>query len=291
MRAALVAIFVFAGLLALGHYVAAPFFCRGGIAVPGLDARLFCGADFHLSRAGSVLLYFMSIAVAVVFGTIVALASGGKGAAAKAGAESGRKEAAKPHETFEEIVAAEQKKEAKAAVAAPAAAEAENKSSGKAAKEIKSAIGETKPAVTPAAAKPETEKASPAKPAATPGDPLTAAIGDAITAGLAAKKGGAVKGFEGTNEELLERFRELKKQEGVNAVAQAQRLLDESTLSALNKGTDPKVHLSQIAHLVLAEDPDLKSGVVRGVVVHIAARLKELGVVNQKLPGAAKGAA
>jgi hypothetical protein len=274
MRAALVAIFVFAGLLALGHYVAAPFFCRGDTVILGLNPRALCGPDDHLSRAGSVLLYFSSVAVAVFVGAILAFVSGGKAAQKN----ENKQEEAKPVETFEEVVAAAAKKVTPAATSAPATA----KKPDKATDEIKSALG---------------EKAAPEKqPQPTPikadSDPLTAAIGEAITAGLAAKKGGAAKGFDGTNQELLERFRELKKQEGVNAIAQAQRLLDESTLSALAKGGDPKQHLSQIAHLVLAEDPDLKSGVVRGVVVHIAARLKELGVAKQSLPGtAAKGAA
>jgi hypothetical protein len=98
---------------------------------------------------------------------------------------------------------------------------------------------------------------------------------------LAANTGGARRPFEGTVEELVERFRQLRRIDGVNSVAQAQRLLDESTLGALSKGVDPKQHLSDVAHLVLIEDPDLKSSVVRGVVVHIAARLKELGVTQR----------
>lgn len=254
MRAALVAIVCFAGLLALGHYVAAPFFCRGDFSVPTLDARLLCGADFHLSRSGSVLLYFTSVSVAFFFGVMASFLPEKK--------QPETKQEAKPIETFEQVVASSEKKDAPAK------------------------SPETKPAETKTAdaKKNETAAAAGKQPEPKP------AIGDAIMAGLAAKKGGAVKGFEGTKEELLERFRELKKQEGVNSVAQAQRLLDESTLSALQKGTDPKTHLSEIAHLVLAEDPDLKSGVVRGVVVHIAARLKELGVAN-KLPNPAKPAA
>ncbi len=102
-----------------------------------------------------------------------------------------------------------------------------------------------------------------------------------LSAGLSANPSGARKPFEGTVEELVERFRQLRLIDGTNSVAQAQRLLDESTLGALAKGIDPKQHLSDVAHLVLAEDPDLKSSVVRGVVVHIASRLKELGVAQR----------
>jgi hypothetical protein len=122
---------------------------------------------------------------------------------------------------------------------------------------------------------------SPEEPAVEPQDPKTLATAEAISAGLAANTGGARKPFEGTIEELVERFRQLRRIDGVNSVAQAQRLLDESTLGALSKGVDPKQHLSDVAHLVLIEDPDLKSSVVRGVVVHIAARLKELGVTQR----------
>jgi hypothetical protein len=93
------------------------------------------------------------------------------------------------------------------------------------------------------------------------------------------------KPFDGTNEELIARFKDLAKEGGVEAIAAAQRNLDESTLAALGGGVDPKQHLSQIAHLLLIEDPDLKSEVTRGVIVHIAARLKELGVVTNLAPG------
>lgn len=144
--------------------------------------------------------------------------------------------------------------------------------------------------VVPGAKANEVKKAEPALTPPPPPPPPAVATADAITVGLAAAKNGIRGTFDGTNEELLERFRELKKQEGVNSIAQAQRLLDESTMAALSKGIDPKQHLSDVAHLVLTEDPDLQSGVVRGVVVHIAARLKELGVAN-KLPTQAKGAA
>jgi hypothetical protein len=118
-------------------------------------------------------------------------------------------------------------------------------------------------------------------PAAEAQDAKTLATAEAITAGLAANTGGARRPFEGTIEELVERFRQLRRIDGVNSVAQAQRLLDESTLGALSRGIDPKQHLSDVAHHVLIEDPDLKSSVVRGVVVHIAARLKELGVTQR----------
>jgi hypothetical protein len=94
------------------------------------------------------------------------------------------------------------------------------------------------------------------------------------------------KAFDGTNEELIARFKELAREGGVEAIAAAQRNLDESTLAALGGGVDPKQHLSQIAHLLLIEDPDLKSEVTRGVIVHIAARLKELGVVTDLQPKA-----
>lgn len=327
MRAALVAIFVFAALLSAGHYVGAPFYCRGGIAIPTLDAKSLCGADMHLNRAGSVLLYFSSVAVAVFFGVVASLFGGGR-------AKTAEKPEAKHAETFEEILA---RKEAVATQSAsPSAPNAiQSSSASEAAKgndvpaptPVVAKISETKISDTktsdaeaavaaailsatgakaepkPDAAKenaPAAASAGTMKPAAEPDKksdkPVTdsapaVSAAEAITIGLAAAKNGSRGTFDGTNEELLERFRELKKQEGVNAIAQAQRLLDESTLSALSKGIDPKQHLSQIAHLVLAEDPDLKSGVVRGVVVHIAARLKELGVAKQNIPGAAKGAA
>lgn len=284
MRAGIVAIVFFAGLLALGHYVAAPMFCRGALPIPTLDPRALCGADLHFNRSGSVLLYFASIAGAMFFGIVAALIPARGKTQPKEAKEKGE---ANHAETFEQIIAQEEKKQ-------PAAA---------------TVSSDVKPESTPAAAKPaiETEskkepekKPEPEKKADTPSaspataeaaNPSTVATAEAITVGLAVTKHAARGGFDGTNEELLERFRELKKQEGVNSIAQAQRLLDESTMSALSKGVDPKAHLSQVAHLVLAEDPDLKSAVVRGVVVHVAARLKELGVAKANLPGAAKGAA
>lgn len=137
--------------------------------------------------------------------------------------------------------------------------------------------------VAPATAPAET----PPEPANAPAEaeavyaPDTLATAEAISAGLSSNQSGARKPFEGTVEELVERFRQLRLIDGTNSVAQAQRLLDESTLGALAKGVDPKQHLSDVAHLVLAEDPDLKSSVVRGVVVHIASRLKELGVAQR----------
>jgi hypothetical protein len=326
MRAGLVGIVFFAAVLALGHYVAAPFFCRGGISIPSLDPRALCGADLHLNRAGSVLLYFSAISIAFFFGLIAGMLPSRKKA------QDGKTDA-KPAETFEQIIASEEKKKeapAQSSVAEPNAASASaaqpSATEPSTAKPDSTEPSAAKPSVTPvahpsalavqSASVPEpvptpidssasssaaenavaaallsgkTEsiaaKAEPAPaPAAATMDASTTA--DNIAAGLAAKKNGAAKTFDGTKEELLERFRELKKQEGVNSIAQAQRLLDESTLGALARGADPKQHLSDVAHLVLAEDPDLKSGVVRGVVVHIAARLKELGVAKS-LPGAA----
>jgi type IV secretory pathway VirB10-like protein len=279
MRAGIVAVFVFAAVLAVGHYVAAPFFCRGGIAIPTLDPRALCSVDFHLSRSGSVLLYFMAIGIAFFFGLIAAMLTG------RTKAPEGKAEA-KPVETFEQIVAAEEKKAEPAPTpqpaAAPAATPVVEAKSAAAPEEKKQDESAAAPAQKPEAATNEPEKID---------EPVMNAVSEAITVGLAANKNGQRKIFDGTNEELLERFRELKKQEGVNSIAQAQRLLDESTMSALAKGIDPKQHLSQIAHLVLTEDPDLKSGVVRGVVVHVAARLKELGVAKQSMPDATKGAA
>lgn len=286
MRAGVVAIFFFAALLALGHYVAAPMFCRGTLAVPTLEPRALCGADMHLNRSGSVLLYFAAIAGALFFGIVAALLPlrGKSAAAAKPDANAA--------ETFEQIVAAEEKKLRSAAAPSPAAAAASDTPKPEDAK----AAATEKPAADADAGKVPEPAANPeasAAPAAgeSQASPVTIAAAEAITVGLAVAKNGSRGAFDGTNEELMERFRELKKQEGVNAIAQAQRLLDESTMSALSKGIDPKAHLSQVAHLVLTEDPDLKSGVVRGVVVHIAARLKELGVAKPNLPGATKGAA
>lgn len=275
MRAGIVAIFFFAALLALGHYVAAPFFCRGGIVIPTLDPRALCGADLHLNRSGSMLLYFAAIAAALVLGVIAGVIP----ARAKKTAEA--KPEAKHAETFEQIVAVEEKKLQQpdaAPVAHPSAAAPSSPAAEPKPVSVVEASNDDKPV--------QVQK----KPEAPAAEPATVAAAEAITVGLAVTKNAARGGFDGTNQELVERFRELRKQEGVNSIAQAQRLLDESTLNALGKGIDPKQHLSDIAHLVLSEDPDLKSGVVRGVVVHIAARLKELGVV-QKIPSPAKPAA
>lgn len=334
MRAGIVAIFFFAALLAVGHYIGAPFFCRGGISIPTLDPRALCGADMHLNQSGSVLFYFVSIVAALIFGAVAGMLPG-KG---KKAAEEPKKEdsQAKAAETFEQIVAAEEKKaeekkaeEKKAeekkseptqpVVAHPSALAVQSASTASstegtpaASEPAAAAAAETPPAETPgpprdvaAAAQAAIVDAIFAKPAPAPTptpppapvpvqptapNPETAAKAEAITVGLAATKSAHSGPFDGTNQELVERFRELRKNENVNSIAQAQRLLDESTLSALGRGIDPKQHLSDVAHLVLTEDPDLKSGVVRGVVVHIAARLKELGVV-QKIPSPAKPAA
>lgn len=290
MRAGIVAIFFFAALLALGHYVAAPFFCRGELLIPTLDARALCGADMHLNRSGSVLLYFASIAGALFFGIVAGLLPGRSKKAPQ------EKTDTNPAATFEQIIAEEEKKQQSAPSVAvqPTVPSAQDAPATPA---TTTATGATAAETTPSAEKPapEQKKEPEKKPEATvtapaQANPATAATAEAITVGLAVTKNASRGSFDGTNAELLERFRELKKQEGVNSIAQAQRLLDESTLSALAKGIDPKQHLSDVAHLVLTEDPDLKSGVVRGVVVHIAARLKELGVAN-KLPNPAKGAA
>lgn len=346
MRAGIVAIFFFVALLALGHYVAAPFFCKGGLALPTLDPRAYCGADLHLNRSGSMLLYFGSIAIAFVFGALAGLTVR---RAPQAQAKVDDKSAAKP-DAFEQILIAEEKKEEKKQEASKEKSEGEKKEAKAEEKPeekkepaatppvvahpsaLPAQASETKPAEqkaaepkaaeapAPAAApvataepvantidaaaaaeaaiaaaifgspddakKPATPEAPKQEPAV---EPSTLAKAEAITVGLAVAKSAARGPFDGTNAELLELFRDLKKQEGVNSIAQAQRLLDESTLAALGKGIDPKQHLSEIAHLVLAEDPDLKSGVVRGVVVHIAARLKELGVAQ--FPAPTKGAA
>lgn len=401
MRAGLVGIFFFAALLGLGHYVGAPMFCRGSFSIPTLDAAKLCGADLHLNRQGSQLLYFASVAAAMFFGILSSLLPGGRKQ------ESKKNEAAKL-ETFEEIVAAQEGKPAAApeasaaAVVVPAAAvaavaatvaaettdtsakdkdatdkdakdkdakpettEASDAASAPVASPVSTANAESAaeaavaaailsatglgPDLKPVDAKPDGDKAADApanteaksaetsapekapesekvielaaaKPevvfeAAEPVKaeepepekilesaiaeisepepevhPETLAAAEAISASLAAHQSGARRLFEGTNEELVERFRELRRIEGVNSIAQAQRLLDESTLGAQARGIDPKQHLSDVAHLVLAEDPDLKSGVVRGVVVHIAARLKELGVA-QSIPSQTDSAA
>lgn len=332
MRAGIVAIIFFAAVLALGHYVAAPMFCRGGLAIPSLDPRALCGADFHLNRQGSVLLYFAAIAIAMFFGLIVAMFSRPRPEqakekdAAKEEKKDEKKKEEKPGEPFEQLVVATEKAEAEkkepapvpvahpSAAAAPSPAPAPMTEAAVSPATEPTAVAEPTPtpivqvpqasasqsaeaaitaALFPSEVKPEAAS-QPAPPAEAKPEIISSAeaisAAEAITAGLAAKKSGANKPFDGTNEELLERFRELKKLEGVNSIAQAQKLLDESTLAALSKGIDPKQHLSQVAHLVLAEDPDLKSGVVRGVVVHVAARLKELGVVNQKFIPPAKSA-
>lgn len=350
MRAGIVAIIFFVAVLALGHYVAAPMFCRGALAIPSLDARALCGADFHLNRQGSVLLYFAAIVVAMFFGLIAAMFS--RPRAAKAETKAAKKEDEKkqekeeakkedkPSETLEKLVVATEKAEAEKAaaekkepspvpVAHPSAAAAHvaatpaepaavTPPAATAAPEPQ-ATAAPEPAPTPivpapqsasqsaeaainAALFPAAEPSPEAKPEAvsqsapsTEPKPEIVSTAEAVSAaeaitGMTAKKNAPNRPFDGTNEELMERFRELKKQEGVTSIAQAQKLLDESTLAALSKGIDPKQHLSQVAHLVLADDPDLKSGVVRGVVVHVAARLKELGVVNQKFIPPAKSA-
>ncbi len=290
MRAGLVGIFCFLALLALGHYVAAPFFCRGGFAIPGLDSRALCGADLHLNRSGSMLLYFGSIAISFMFGAIAGALPG----KSKAEPQQEAKAAGNAAETFEQILAAEEKKQASASPAGsgspatPAGASAEKSKTAPAAAQAVTASAKKEPAQPEAKTKEaEPKKSGEAKKPDTV--PAAVAAADAAAGGLSAAKNGIRGTFEGSNQELIAHFRELKKQEGVNSIAQAQRLLDESTAAALAKGVDPKQHLSEIAHLVLAEDPDLQSGVVRGVVVHIAARLKELGVANKLAP--AKGAA
>jgi hypothetical protein len=304
MRAGIVAIFFFTALLALGHYVAAPFFCRGGLAIPTFDPRALCGADMHLNRSGSVLLYFASIAAALFFGIVAALLPGRKKSAPD---EPKEKTETNPAAPFEQLIASEEKKaEEKPGVtpaAPPSALETQAEPAASAvtpsAPEPQIGPSEATAAAAQAAIKAAIFSPSPSKPApaVVPAtaekapDPATLAKAEAITVGLAVKKSAVHGAFDGTNDELMERFRELKKQEGVNSIAQAQRLLDESTMSALSKGVDPKAHLSQVAHLVLTEDPDLKSAVVRGVVVHVAARLKELGVAKPSITGPAKGAA
>jgi hypothetical protein len=303
MRAGIVAIFFFTALLALGHYVAAPFFCRGGLTIPTLDPRALCGADMHLNRSGSVLLYFASIAAALFFGIAAAMLRSRNKSAPK---DPKEKTETNPAAAFEQIIASEEKKaEEKPAVtpaAHPSALPAQTEPAAPvAAPAPEPQIGPSQAAAAAAQSAIEAAIFSPLPPKPTPPagpatqerapDPATTAKAEAITVGLAVKKSAAHGAFDGTNDELMERFRELKKQEGVNSIAQAQRLLDESTMSALSKGVDPKSHLSQVAHLVLTEDPDLKSAVVRGVVVHVAARLKELGVAKPNIPGPAKGAA
>jgi hypothetical protein len=306
MRAGIVAIFFFTALLALGHYVAAPFFCRGGLAIPTFDPRALCGADMHLNRSGSVLLYFASIAAALFFGIVAALIPGRSKTPPK---EQKEKAETNPVAPFEQIIASEEKKaEEKPGVtpaAHPSALETQAEAAASAvtppapAPEPQIGPSEATAAAAQAAIKaaifsPPPPKPAPAVVPATAEkapDPATLAKAEAITVGLAVKKSAVHGAFDGTNDELMERFRELKKQEGVNSIAQAQRLLDESTMSALSKGVDPKAHLSQVAHLVLTEDPDLKSAVVRGVVVHVAARLKELGVAKPNIAGPTKGAA
>jgi hypothetical protein len=306
MRAGIVAIFFFTALLALGHYVAAPFFCRGGLAIPTFEPRALCGADMHLNRSGSVLLYFASIAAALFFGIVAALIPSRSKTPPN---EPKEKTETNPAAPFEQIIASEEKKAEEKPGVTPAAPPSALETQAEAAA---SAVTPPAPAPEPqigpseatAAAAQAAIKAaifSPPPPKPTPAvipataekapDPATLAKAEAITVGLAVKKSAVHGAFDGTNDELMERFRELKKQEGVNSIAQAQRLLDESTMSALSKGVDPKAHLSQVAHLVLTEDPDLKSAVVRGVVVHVAARLKELGVAKPSITGPAKGAA
>jgi len=411
MRAGLVGIFFFAAVLALGHYFAAPMFCRGALSLPSLDPVQLC-TDGALNRQGSMLLYFFAVAAAMFFGILAALIPGRR--------RPENKGPEKP-ETFEEIIAAQEKTAAPAAVtvAVPAVAtaaavalsteslaasvpsavvaeakadepqpkpidpeNAESKAeaavtdavltaaSGESDQATKSASetdskseaeskeekspdekAEEKPAAevpestataeakTPpekeataaeeqepeaqaaslddvraafesfdrdiaalvepmakvenkpdavVAAPPAAPEAVVAPPAANAEpdapaefEPETLAAAEAISAGLSSNQSGIRKPFEGTVEELVERFRQLRMADGTNSVAQAQKLLDESTLGALAKGIDPKQHLSDVAHQVLAEDPDLKSSVVRGVVVHIASRLKELGVAQR----------
>ncbi|HRF09862.1 MAG TPA: hypothetical protein PL193_14625 [Xanthobacteraceae bacterium] len=412
MRAGLVGIFFFAAVLALGHYFAAPMFCRGALSLPTLDPVQLC-TDGALNRQGSMLLYFFAVAAAMFFGILAALIPGRR--------RPENKGPEKP-ETFEEIIAAQEKTAAPAAVtvavpavataaavalsteslaasvpsavvaeakadepqpkpidpenaeskaeaavtdavltaasgesdqAAKSASETDSKSEAESKEEkapdekaeekpapaevpesTATAEAKTQPEKEATAAEeqePEAQAASlddvraafesfdrdiaalvepmakvenkpepvvaappaapeavvpPAAPKAEPEapaefEPETLAAAEAISAGLSSNQSGVRKPFEGTVEELVERFRQLRMADGTNSVAQAQKLLDESTLGALAKGIDPKQHLSDVAHQVLAEDPDLKSSVVRGVVVHIASRLKELGVAQR----------
>ncbi len=86
--------------------------------------------------------------------------------------------------------------------------------------------------------------------------------------------------------EFLKKIWGLDAMDAEMAAEQGGRYVDESVLSAIHYGTDPKMHLSKLAQLMLQQDPDLKSPGVRGVVKHIALRLRELGVA----PGSAVNA-
>lgn len=78
--------------------------------------------------------------------------------------------------------------------------------------------------------------------------------------------------------EFLKKVWELDKKDTSEAVPLAERVVDENALAAIQRGADPKMHLSKLAQIVLQQDPELKSTVMRAVIVHVALRLKELGV-------------
>jgi hypothetical protein len=306
----LLAVIVFAGVLVLGNFVLGPLFCRGEFAIPFLDRAAVCAAQTGFTRSASMLFYFTSVGLALVVG-IVADKLPRRSAPAVAPAKPEEKTDA-PKEAVEPAavvtptpsvaaVTEEPKTEAPKVEAAtatpdsvpaadPAPAPAPEPAKVDLASVIEAALKSNAPlpppAPTPAVPKPAPmPSVTPPAPAAEVPKMPPAPVLPPPPKPAPLVKPWRQKSFEGTNDELIARFKELTKEGGVEAIAAAQRNLDESTLAALASGVDPKQHLSQIAHLLLIEDADLKSEVSRGVVVHIAARLKELGVVADLQPG------
>lgn len=310
----LLAVIVFAGVLVLGNFVLGPLFCRGEFAIPFLDRAAVCAAQTGFTRSASMLFYFASVGFALFVGVVAdKLPRRPAPAVAPAKPEEqtdAPKEAVEPAAVVTPTpsvaaVTEEPKSEAPqteapkveaatppdsvpaadpAPMPAPEPAKVDLASVIEAA--LKSNAPLPPPAPTPAVPKPAPmPSVTPPAPAAEVPKMPPAPILPPPPKPAPLVKPWRQKSFEGSNEELIARFKELTKEGGVEAIAAAQRNLDESTLAALASGTDPKQHLSQIAHLLLIEDADLKSEVSRGVVVHIAARLKELGVVADLQPG------
>lgn len=130
-------------------------------------------------------------------------------------------------------------------------------------------------AVPPPAASAE-KKETPAPPA----EPQSVATSALSAVEAALKNPTPLSALEtpNTKPDFMAKFRANAKKEGADAAAFAQALIDESTLSAIKEGVDPILHLSKLGHLILQEDTELRSGLSRPMLVHISARLKELGV-------------
>ncbi len=304
------AVIVFTTVLSVGYFIGAPLYCRGGFDIPVaiLDRAQVCAGPGGLTRSASMLFYFASVGFALFVGIIADKLP----RRALRTAEPKKAEEKTPAPAKEAVEPAAVAVVAPSVAAIPEAPKTETVTPGVVAPVAAPVIAAPTPTPVPepmdlAAAVEAALKVNQPAPAPMPAVPApvvapppvptpSIATGPSVaTAPLVlppapvlpppskpaplVKPWRQQKPFDGTNDELIARIKELTKEGGVEAIATAQRNLDESTLSALGGGVDPKQHLSQIAHLLLIEDPELKSEVARGVIIHIAARLKELGVI------------